>query len=355
MKALDPSGLLQLRTSGADNRSTWTFRQSSKRPSAGAAFTVRNVPGKGMGMFAARDIEPGERIIAEKPLARWAVRTSATREERIRSFAEVVVDFSAEQKAKLLGLSEASHYGKIPGKRTLMGTWLTNALPINYEDGQGSSADMEEAAVFETICRINHSCLPSCHHEWNPSIGADGMETVHALRAIAQDEELSISYLMPAGRLRAERQQLLSSRFGFECRCPLCSLDGEARARSDSCQREIGDVSTPDFHGLALPDLLKRLNLRLSFLAREGLPEVWARPLLVAAMVQSMQDRTPSGREKSKELAARASACVRLSAGEDHPNYATVSTFIQVVERFESQHGGSAGLAAALAAGGGRG
>ena len=95
---LDPSGLLQLRTSGADNRSSWTFRQSSKRPSAGAAFTVRNVPGKGMGMFAARDIEPGERIIAEKPLARWAVRTSATREERIRSFAEVVVDFSAEQK-----------------------------------------------------------------------------------------------------------------------------------------------------------------------------------------------------------------------------------------------------------------
>ena len=310
-----------------------------------------------MGMFAAREIAASERIISEAPLARWAVRAGSTREERIRSFAETVVDFTPEQTAKLLALSEAGHFSKVKGKRTLMGTWLTNALPINYEDdGQGSSsssggsgsADVEEeAAVFETICRINHACSPSCHHEWNPALQ---QETVHALKAIPRGAELSISYLMPAGRTRAERQERLSHQFGFACTCSLCSLTGEARARSDACQRAIGDVSEPP-HGLALPELLKRLEIRLAFMAKEGLPDVWARPLLVSAMVQSVQDGSAEGRERSHQLARRASACVRLSTGEDHPAYQTVSTFLAVVEQFENEHGGQAGLAAALAGG----
>jgi hypothetical protein len=294
-------------------------------------------------LFARRDIGAGERILAELPLARWGVRADADREARIRAFATVVADLTTEQTAKLLSLSEAGHYSRVPGKRTLMGTWLTNALPINYEDGHGSE-DVEEAAVFETICRINHSCLPSCHHEWNPSLGSgQGMETVHALRPIAQGEELSISYLMPAGRTRAERQERLSRQFGFQCTCPLCSLTGEVLARSDACQRAIGDVSIPGFDGLPLAALLKRLELRLAFIAKEGLPEVWARPLLVAAMVQAVRDRTAEGREKCKQLAARATACVKMSAGADHPSYKVVSSFISIVEDFENQHGSQVG------------
>ena len=149
---------------------------------------------------------------------------------------------SEVQKRKLLSLSEAGHYAKTPGKRTLMGTWLTNALPINYEDGHGSSA-VEEAAVFETICRINHSCLPSCHHEWNPAIGADGLETVHALRAIAPGEELSISYLMPAGRTRAERQQRLGLSRGRQRRLP--------RAADHRVQRQLDEGGSDGVHARA--------------------------------------------------------------------------------------------------------
>lgn len=347
----DASGLLRLQTS-ADGRSGWTFVTEPKI-SHGPAYEVRIVPGTGMmGMFAARDIAAGERLISEAPLARWAVRAGSSREERIRSFAETVVDFTPQQTAKLLALSEAGHFSKVKGKRTLMGTWLTNALPINYEDGQGGSSSSgadheEEAAVFETICRINHACSPSCHHEWNPALGT---ETVHALKSIPRGSELSISYLMPAGRTRAERQERLSRQFGFECTCSLCSLAGEALARSDACQRAIGDVSEPP-RGLALPELLKRLQIRLAFMAKEGMPDVWARPLLVSAMVQSVQDASAEGRQRSHQLADRASACVKLSTGDDHPAYQTVSTFISVVEKFESEHGGQAGLAAALAGG----
>ena len=336
------------RQTTADGRSVWQFhgpaeQQQREKVVTGPPYEVRSVPGKGMGIFARRAIAAGERILSEAPLARWAVRADAGREERIHGFATVVADLTPAQTATLLSLSEAGHYAKVPGKRTLMGTWLTNALPINYEDGHGSE-DVDEAAVFETICRINHSCLPSCHHEWNPSLrGGQGMETVHALRSIAPGEELSISYLMPAGRPRAERQERLSRQFGFQCTCPLCALSGEALARSDACQRAIGDVSIPGFDGLPLPALLKRLELRLGFIAKEGLPEVWARPLLVAAMVQAVRDKTAEGREKCRQLAARASACVKMSAGADHPSYKVVSSFVAIVEDFENQHGGQVG------------
>ena len=76
-------------------------------------------------------------------------------------------------------------------------------------------------AVFTLISRFNHACVPNCHHEWNDALG---METVHAIRPIGKGEELSISYLMPAGRVYEQRQQLLSSKFGFTCGCAMCSL-----------------------------------------------------------------------------------------------------------------------------------
>ena len=46
----------------------------------------------------------------------------------------------------------------------------------------------EEAAVFPRISRINHSCCPNCHQEWNASLG---METVHAIQPIEPGDEVS--------------------------------------------------------------------------------------------------------------------------------------------------------------------
>ena len=52
-------------------------------------------------------------------------------------------------------------------------------------------------------------------------------------------------------------------------------------------------------------------------------------------MSRPPQDKSPTGRERSRELAARAADCVRLSTGEDHPNFRTVASFMSVVEQFE--------------------
>ena len=51
----------------------------------------------------------------------------------------------------------------------------------------------------------------------------------------------------------------------------------------------------------------------------------------------SVQDSSAEGRATSRELVARASECLRLSIGEDHPNFKTISTFMDVVESYESE------------------
>ena len=264
-------------------------------------------PGRRIGMFAARDLAMGERVLAERPLATWTVRKGESREGKLASFAKVVAGFSASQRSAFLSLSQASHLESGSAGRTMMATWLTNALPINYEENEAGTH--EDGAVFATISRINHACDCNCHHEWNAAIG---METIHALRPIACGEELTITYLMPSGRQREERQRLLSEQFGFVCGCRLCSLPPAEVARSDACQRALGDLKPEAMEGgsTSLEERVKRAEVRMRLLEAEGLPIVWARPLLISAMVASVQDKSAKGRERSARP-RRAGDCVR--------------------------------------------
>ena len=326
---------LIVRERASDGRSRWVFARGATK--TGLAYEVRPAgPGRGIGMFAARDLAMGERVLAERPLATWTVRKGESREGKLASFAKVVAGFSASQRSAFLSLSQASHLESGSAGRTMMATWLTNALPINYEENEAGTH--EDGAVFATISRINHACDCNCHHEWNAAIG---METIHALRPIECGEELTITYLMPSGRQREERQRLLSEQFGFACGCRLCSLPPAEVARSDACQRALGDLKPEAMEGgsTSLEERVKRAEVRMRLLEAEGLPIVWARPLLISAMVASVQDKSAKGRERSAALAARAIACVRVSTGEDHPSFQTISTFLSVVEQFDSAVG----------------
>ena len=65
---------------------------------------------------------------------------------------------------------------------------------------------------------MNHSCLPSIGLVQSK----EGVVQIFALRAIAQDEQLMISYVDEL-KSKAERQASLASRYEFECQCVRCS------------------------------------------------------------------------------------------------------------------------------------
>ena len=312
-------------------RSRYVWKPPTSR-TARAAVRMQEVHGSGHGLIAARNISCGERVLSEAPLARWRVARAATQEQKLESFQEMAARLDADTVNVILSLSQATIHGE---QQSLLGTWMTNGLPINYEQS-GSSADLfREAAVFATVCRLNHACRPNCHHEWNTRLGR---ATVHALRDIEAGEELFIYYLPHRGMERAERQARLAEHFGFTCCCSACSLTADALTESDARRRAMGELARPEERGLGVDDLLSRLNLRQRFLELEELPKVWAwKPLVFALINASTQEfmADPSDDITRSRLAGwtrQAEACLRAALGDEHPGREVVGAFLDAVD-----------------------
>ena len=264
---------------------------------------------KGLGVFATRQLQAGERILSEAPLVHW--RNAMMIRGMHDSFApleRIVSELDAERKRKFFAFGQCPLYGEEVGTR---GIWLTNALPL-LTACAGNFDSKFEAAMFATLSRFNHSCTPTCHYEWNSQ---RQQMTVHMVRPVGSNDELTICYLAPRGRPRSERQRLLQENFGFACGCPRCSLGGSALERSDAMQSAIGDL-TPDDDGATDGVLLSSRfgaapEALLNLLAQEGLPQIWARTTLLSAILQS---------ERPLAWATRLAECTRTAIGSDHPS-----------------------------------
>jgi hypothetical protein len=111
------------------------------------------------------------------------------------------------------------------------------------------------------VSRINHSCQPNAKHTWNEKLK---QQTVYAIRPIAEDEELFLSYL--AGGTSEERKETLKEHFGFDCTCELCSLPPAQLQKSDyriirsqDLYNKIGDPDLAASNPAKLMALGKRL------------------------------------------------------------------------------------------------
>jgi hypothetical protein len=292
----------------------------------------------GNGVFAERNVAKGECIFRETPLATWRVRADATNAEKVESFAAMSAALSVPTVEAIMQLSQSPRHSS-GHKRSLLGTWQTNGLPINYESvsrpGTTNSqlASMKEAAVFASICRLNHACIPNAYAEWNGQLGC---ETVHALRDIPMGHEVTISYLPPGGMERHLRQAWLQDEHGFACGCARCSLTGEALEKSEARQRAVGRLFLPGEAKLPVLELTRRLDLRLELMAQEGMPPVWAwKPMLFylaqASLADVRDDPSAERLQRAAALAERARSVMRDALGADHPATAYASAWLQQV------------------------
>jgi hypothetical protein len=184
-------------------------------------FELRDIPGKGKGLAAIFNILKGTRILCEKPLF-TAQSTLCSEVESM--LARKLRTLPKDAQRQFLSLSNAS-----PGKHPFTNIFKTNALPC----GVGSPV----GAVYPTICRINHSCVPNCHNSWDDDAGH---ETIYAIRPIRAGEELTIPY--HDSGLSAERRAKLKSNFNFDCDCRGCTLPPSELSESDARQRKIREL-----------------------------------------------------------------------------------------------------------------
>ncbi|CAG9988739.1 unnamed protein product [Clonostachys byssicola] len=207
-----------------------------EQPNEPLMFEAKTIPLKGIGLVALQDIPQGTLIIRERPLL--VARPGAP---------GALEDFLSSELKKLDKASQRqflSLHNNFPGKHPFAGIMKTNALPC----GSGS----EIGAVYPTICRINHSCLPNSQNTWNSDTK---IETIFAIRPIKCGEEITIMY--DQGGPSTVRQASLKQSFGFKCSCVVCSqppaLLRESDARRSRIQQLDGQIGDP-FQMLKSPE-----------------------------------------------------------------------------------------------------
>jgi len=180
-------------------------------------YDLRAVPGRGKGLIATQPIAAGTQIISEAPLFTTESLTSLATQER--DLAVLVRALPKESQRALLLL-----HNNNPGSEPFSNIVRSNAYPLGPSSNIG--------AIFPTVARINHSCLPNAQHAWNTTLK---QETVYAIRDINKDDEITLSY--STGGASKERRETLKKYFGFDCSCELCSLPAEQLKENDAKQR----------------------------------------------------------------------------------------------------------------------
>lgn len=198
-------------------------------------FEVRHAGVKGFGIFASQFIPRGSRIIAERALL--SVNNHNT------CILTAAKKLSVKDHGILMRLSlNESKPSYSPG--IISAAWKAfsfdakavgqgrNTLNIFYNNNFALSDELGTRAVFPTVARINHSCVPNSQGNFNDNLESF---TIYATRDIAIGEEVTISYLHDQLGLRAARQAKLHDGYGFHCACELCS--GTSQRRRESRQR----------------------------------------------------------------------------------------------------------------------
>lgn len=184
-------------------------------------FVIQPVPVKGLGVVATRTIAKGEEILSEAPFFTQGRSISQ------QTIASSLASKTSDEKRQYLGLANC-HQGKMG---PLVGIFHTNALPCGNNGGlHGATA--AKSGLFFQGCKFNSSCIPNVNNCWDEG---KGVIRFHALKDITEGEELCISY----GDILTSRamRRLWQAGFGFECRCPACSLSNHEQLVSDNRRR----------------------------------------------------------------------------------------------------------------------
>jgi hypothetical protein len=156
---------------------------------------------------------------------------------------------------------QEQHDARVGKKASLVSIFQTNCMEL----GKG-------AAIFPNAARFNHCCNPNACFTWNPRIE---QETIHAMRDIEKDEEITISYCDIAHD-KASRQWELKH-YGFCCDCPACSgdeSDAQSFAAKSASNRfrlmELGEELKDIEHTEGGVKLVERLLENIKLLKEEG-------------------------------------------------------------------------------------
>lgn len=190
---------------------------SSQNISTSPLWEIVDIPGKGKGMVARRNITQGTLLLRETPLFLVPPTVRQSPEQLIIA---LVSQLPLEKQQVFDALS---HHARPDA--------VGDALPLAKFETNSMNAG-ESVGIFPTIARINHGCSSAFNaaYSWRE----DTKETVvYAFKPIFQGEEILISYT-DTKKSRDNRRAYLKQSYNFDCTCSVCSLSPELSKASDA-------------------------------------------------------------------------------------------------------------------------
>ncbi|KAL5482605.1 hypothetical protein ACEPAI_9199 [Sanghuangporus weigelae] len=186
----------------------------------GRAFDVVDIPKKGKGLVAMRDIKQGELLIKERPLI---VVPSSTNSSPAQLLKDRLRNLTPSQRDEYYSLSYVH-----PGKD--LKSLSEDDIMLAIFQTNGISAG-DSVGLFPRTARLNHGCSAAFNsvYSWRTR---EGNLVVHAIKPIKRGQELLTTY-MDTKRPRHERQAYLKSNYDFRCTCSVCSLPEVESRTSD--------------------------------------------------------------------------------------------------------------------------
>ena len=184
-------------------------------------YVVRESPGKGQGVFAARDLVKGERILVDAPF--FVVTKPYGSRKVLEQF-------------ERMPISRRQQYMHLYCPNRMDDVYMTDVMCI-FEANCFNIGD--RAAVFLTATRFNHSCLPNTYYSWSEKRGEI---VLHSMIDLPENDELTICYGPPFCTRLERRSQLRV--YDFCCTCPACqptTLFGHASETRRLAMRALND------------------------------------------------------------------------------------------------------------------
>ena len=182
-------------------------------------YTIREVPGKGRGLFATRKIKEGQIILDEYPLL-----TSSGKMSFYAFMVTLYPKIDESTKAKILEIRDPGEDLKMLDTETVKKLISQKPFLMLYREDESDEKSKlyriicfnchticaepdlyskpTEIGLYNYISLINHACVGNATTSW--VMGDFKRKQVRAIRTIGKDEEILVSYLntAAAGELR---------------------------------------------------------------------------------------------------------------------------------------------------------